>query len=563
MKPIEGNLALVKYLEAIGISQYWGVNGGGIFNIVKYLSPIQFCNITEYICGYAPIGYYLGSGKVGASIVTTGAAEKIVGCGATDARFLNIPALYILPLNNHTAEAKYPLQDVSPAGMSILKQYQAEFGDSVLLVKNSEHLYEDILHLQNLLTKRRPVFLFFYPDQLTAAVKIKKIPKLKLEKRTATNSYLLLNTLNQLNKTQNTYLYLSSEASISQVNPNIIANLANHICAKVIYSVNGSNSAIKTAHYNQGHILFGGNEQAIKSWRNIQPDDIVICLGIDVEEYVLNLEKLPACNIFCLTNLSNAYGQNKNSYKHLADGSYTQLDGHIESTLTHLLSKLKPIDNSSRLKINSENKFHITTRQDRPEKQFVDIANFYKHINALWRPNSIGFDDICTAYRDRQAVLLQPNPNIKFYSSPQGSAMGSAFGLGVGACLANSKQHCFVFSGDGCSRYFFGCLPETARLGLTVFIFSNQSFGIVKSVLQHILPEFDEKVYHHKLQPINYKQLANSLGWAYEFLKPNLENINMLIHKSYQSTHQSLLIEIPCNANQVIGKNIRIENLSM
>ena len=49
---------------------------------------------------------------MGASIVTTGAAEKIVGCGATDARFLNIPALYILPLNNHTAEAKYPLQDV-------------------------------------------------------------------------------------------------------------------------------------------------------------------------------------------------------------------------------------------------------------------------------------------------------------------------------------------------------------------------------------------------------------------------------------------------------------------
>jgi acetolactate synthase-1/2/3 large subunit len=75
----------------------------------------------------------------------------------------------------------------------------------------------------------------------------------------------------------------------------------------------------------------------------------------------------------------------------------------------------------------------------------VDLVELYRHLDTLWQPNSIGFDDVCVAYRDRQSIIDRPNPNIRFYNLSQGSAMGGAFGLGLGAKLADFSQQVFIF----------------------------------------------------------------------------------------------------------------------
>jgi acetolactate synthase-1/2/3 large subunit len=80
----------------------------------------------------------------------------------------------------------------------------------------------------------------------------------------------------------------------------------------------------------------------------------------------------------------------------------------------------------------------------------IDLIELYQCLDMLWQPNSIGFDDVCVAYRDRQSIIDRPNPNIRFYNLNQGSAMGGAFGLGLGAKLANFSQQVFIFSGDSC-----------------------------------------------------------------------------------------------------------------
>src|SRR5207249_2926435 len=83
---------------------------------------------------------------------------------------------------------------------------------------------------------------------------------------------------------------------------------------------------------------------------------------------------------------------------------------------------------------------------------------------------ALGFDAGCTAYKDRQYVTQRPHPNIKFWTTHDGSAMGGGFGLGVGAKIADPSLHTFVFTGDGCWRLFGGALADAANLDLRVFI---------------------------------------------------------------------------------------------
>ncbi|MCH9770291.1 MAG: hypothetical protein K0U12_05370 [Gammaproteobacteria bacterium] len=558
---MDGNLALLKYLREIGITQFYGVNGGGVIHILKYLDPNYIFNLVEYLAGFAPLGHFLVKNELAACIVTTGAAEKLAGCGASDARFYNIPAVYILPLNNHRDCDKSPLQDVSAMGMHMYKQYKTEFGDAVILIERVEDIYPAMVKVLDLCEAYRPAFLFFYPDLLSKPAKYKPLKKLKFKRLMAKNHLELVTILNSRSQSSNVILFICREATITRVRPKVIADFVFKVGAKVIYSVNGSRGASQTRDNNFGHLLFGGNEASINMWKTIKPTDIVISLGLDIEEYVLNLEPVPLCKFYCLTNLSAAYGQHDNQYKHRVAGEYYQLSGDIELTLQKITSKLS--QNALAVEI-QEPIEDISCRQDfnfQCRKKYVDIRLFYQSIDLLWRPNSFGFDDICTAYRDRQAVLNQPNSNITFFTLSQGSAMGSAFGLGVGAAISDPHKKCFVFSGDGCSRYFIGNLSETSNIGLVVFIFSNEVYGIVKSVLSKIMPDIDSDHYHDQIAPINYQLLCQSMGWSYKRLSPDLSNLTSIMERCYQTLNKSLLIEIPCDPNQSIGKNNREQNL--
>src|SRR5207245_5431086 len=103
----------------------------------------------------------------------------------------------------------------------------------------------------------------------------------------------------------------------------------------------------------------------------------------------------------------------------------------------------------------------------------VDLMEFGERLDRMWRPGTIGCDDVCIAYKDRQYVTQRPNPNARFYTTHDGSAMGGGFGLGVGAKCADPALHTFVFTGDGCYRLFGGALADAANLGMTVFIVNN------------------------------------------------------------------------------------------
>ncbi len=561
---------LISVLSALNVNAYFGVTGGGIIDLVRYLPPWShaqsdqfYFNINEYLAGFSPIGYYLATKKPAACLVTTGAAEKLAGCGASDARFMGVPALYLFPLNQKNAERSAPLQDVSVFGMNIIAQYKAEFGEDVVIIDDVTTLCDKILTVQKILVNSRPAIVFFYPEILPQCATL-KLPLISQEASVVDTQGLntFIKKLANLSSSARIILYLSEEVGFNSQHWQLIADFADKLNAAVVYSVNGSNAAIGTLQRNLGHVLLGANQSALDVWQNFNDDDILVCLGIDVGEYYLNLQKLNAPKVWLFSNKKNTYGKIADSYQHRFTGEYYQIDGDIFANLSDFLAKSKSLNFTVINNTHLVNK--VTNRSVNIDNaKQTDLIAFYEKLNKLWQPNTIAFDDICTAYRDRQAILPQPNPNVQFFTASQGSAMGSAFGMAVGAASADTRKKTFVFSGDGCFRYYAGCLSETVNLGLVVFIFRNDSYGFVKNFNDIFLLDADSQTnyYHCDLNSINYQTLSTSMGWDYFLLDLDLKNFTDIMNHAYKEAKCSILVEIKIKAEQTVGYNFRYDNL--
>src|SRR5258706_8981743 len=139
-------------------------------------------------------------------------------------------------------------------------------------------------------------------------------------------------------------------------------------------------------------------------WKGVTKDDVVITLGFDAGEYSLNLGKINAGHVWHFTDLRDAYGHKQGEFRHRVGHEYRLVRGDIGFVLEEILKRL-PSALGERPEVvpapESLNRREIS-RETRPGT--VDAMEFYGRMHKAWRPDSIGFDDVCTAYKDRQYV---------------------------------------------------------------------------------------------------------------------------------------------------------------
>ena len=140
--------------------------------------------------------------------------------------------------------------------------------------------------------------------------------------------------------------------------------------------------------------------------------------------------------------------------------------------------------------------------------------------------------------------------------------MGGGFGLGVGAKLADPSLNTFVFSGDGCWRLFGGALADAANLDLRLFIINNGVYGIVDKGLEVVIPDVERRRYHASLPSIDFVGAARAHGWDGFRVNPDLSNLGEIMDACYEQTGQSIVVDLPVDADQVIGLNPRLNNLT-
>ena len=569
-----GNFALIDTLNQWGVTHYSGVNGGGVIHITKYLEPLthpsqitdgvpRFLTMGEYASGFMPLGYYLASGRVACSITTTGAATKLGSSGITDAKLHNIPSLYILALNSIMSIGNAPLQDVSHYGMNIVPQLQAEVGDGCIVIDDINRLEQDLDKAQRMLHDWRPVVIAFHPDILSKEIEV-HVPK-RERARTLNNQdvEVFLKEFPAMAKGRRVIIYVGEEAAFCPNIEKLSTELSELLQAPTIWSINGANAVSGKNPYSYGYILFGGNDKAMELWRSINQDDIVITLGFCPGEYSINLESIRAKCTWHFGAYPYGYGQVNGDFRHRCLGDYKQVRGDIGLALEAVLPRLKAIGvGKDRPKVEQLEDLNFREVWRDVRKDCVDFMAFYEELPKHWQPHSIGFDDVCLSYKDRQYVTQRQHPNIKFWTPHHGSAMGGSFGMGVGAKLADPTLHTFMFSGDGCWRLFGGCLADAANLDLRLFIINNGTYGIVDKGLEVIIPTVEKPRYHSKLPSIDFVAAAKAHGWDGFYLKPDLSNLKEIMDACYTSSGRSILVDVPMDNEQVVGLNARLLNLT-
>jgi len=491
--------------------------------------------LSEFAAGYAPIGGYLASTKISASACVPGIAIKLLGAGMSDAKFLRLPALYLVSLNHSKLVNLTPLQDVSPYGMNIIAQLKAEFGEDAIYMKDVESFPQCLEKIAATLSAKRPAIFMFHPNLLIQPIAISKIPSLTPPNFSSAHDVIdFSNRLKMaIHQKKQIYLYVCSEAGIDERINALIKTLQSMVQFHVFCTVNGSNACTDLENY-LGHVGLGGRKHVNKTWQSLGRNDVLITLGMEAGDYHFLKNKMDVSETLTITNDFESYGFIEKSYAHRFNGEFHLFKGEIadflERVIQILQNEILPKDN---LTIES-NKFDYS--HEKKYSESVSVYEFYQQIQHLFPHNSIGFDDVCIAYRDRQFVLNKPSKNIRFFSSQDSSGMGGIFGMLIGAKVSNPNLHCFGFTGDGCWRLFSGAMPEASKLGVVLFLFNNQRYGIVKNYTDKLNGSHYD---HSQLGRVDFVKAAKACGWQAYHLAPNLSNLEGLMKKAKKPNNPS------------------------
>ncbi|NLR60536.1 thiamine pyrophosphate-binding protein [Chitinophaga polysaccharea] len=560
---------IVDTLTDWGITLYTGVTGGGVIHLLKHLKPLDdlpstdpaFLTLGEYSAGFVPLGYYLASGKIAAAVATTGAATRLITCGLSDAKLHDIPAVFIVPISGSSTEGFSPLQDTSIYGSNTVAQLRAEIGEAVFVLNDPFSLTAQLAQAKAMLDRSKPVVLVLDNEAVGSTLMEYTMP-IPEEEKSVEDDFLdaFVSMFRKTVDGKRVTLLVGEEMARYRNAKQLTTQLCEQLQAAAIWSINGANAVSQDNPYGYGYISFGGNDKAMSLFNSLGAQDVLVVLGACPDEYTVNFSGFNAAHTFFLGNIFEAYGLVENSLRHIATGGYDHVYGPLDVLLGALISagQRYPFTNNPIAKAPADlNDQPFAT----PREGYVNMAALYQRLNKWWPAHSLGIDDVCLAYKDRQYVTQRPNDNIHFYSLYRGSAMGGAFGAAVGAKLSDPDRPVFLFTGDGCFRLFSGSLGEVSQLGIVIFLLNNESLSIVEQGLEKVLPDIPTPNYHARIAAIDYCAIARACGWDAARLQPDLGNLGELLHRIEMDRQRSLLVEIPVDHQQELGRNPRLKNL--
>ena len=347
----DGYLHLIETLRNWEISLFAGVTGGGIIHFTKHLSPYpgnsfeesenlnRFFNIGEYVAGFVPLGYYLASGKLAAAAATTGAATKLLGCGLTDAKLHNIPAVYIVPISANAAVGFAPLQDSSIFGMNVLRQLEAECAGSTFVLTGDMHDAENLQKAYALLVRHQPVVLVLDPAGLSRTFLHNLALSVPLEAQQMGTVHRPW-PLHKL-RDRRVVILVGSGMPTTVESRRLTTELARLLRAPVLYSINGANSVERDNPFLYGYIGFGGNDAARSVWKSIDENTVLIALGADFDEYTTGVKPVLCDEAWILGDDCSRYGMVDGSWRHWIHGTCLEIMGPLEPLVANLIDAIR------------------------------------------------------------------------------------------------------------------------------------------------------------------------------------------------------------------------------
>ena len=99
---------------------------------------------------------------------------------------------------------------------------------------------------------------------------------------------------------------------------------------------------------------------------------------------------------------------------------------------------------------------------------------------------------------------------------------------------------------------------------MNLFIINNERYAIVDKGLEVVIPDWEKERYHGVLQNIDFVAAAKAHGWDGYRLRADLGNLDDILNACYGASAKgrSVLVDVPIDADQVLGLNPRLYNLT-
>ena len=285
--------------------------------------------------------------------------------------------------------------------------------------------------------------------------------------------------------------------------------------------------------------------------------DLVVFLGFEDTEYVLNCTALDVKEMWVVTESPAWANSSEDLGKWNRQGAVRIA---YEDPAVFLRRWSEAVQGTTR-GLDVCGSRPVAERLDVPEHstEKTRLKQLIKAVEAYSPPGTLCIDDVCVAYRDRQAIIQRPSGNARYVSLYAGSAMGYSLGLAHGLRSAKSDAKILVFIGDGCVREVAGALPEMQADGLVVFVLHNQSLGIVQDGLEEMFADSQSKESHHALGRLRLDDLARFSGWQFLRLGGPLDQIRAIVEGERPNT--SLLVDVPLAPGVKYGRNSRLARI--
>src|ERR1700674_2353823 len=225
--------------------------------------------------------------------------------------------------------------------MYVIPQLRAELGEGCIVVEDISKLQSQLEQAQSILAESKPVAIAFHTDILSQQVEV-DVPKAERARGfDQVDADRFVNELPGLVSGRRVIIYVGAEAARCPGITKLTTELSELLQAPTVWSVNGANAVSRDNPYAYGYISFGGNDEAMKLWRSVTADDIVISLGFDSGEYSLNLGSIAAGHVWHFTSWNEPYGHKDGDFSERVTGDYRVVRGDIEQTLMEVLPRLK------------------------------------------------------------------------------------------------------------------------------------------------------------------------------------------------------------------------------
>jgi acetolactate synthase-1/2/3 large subunit len=516
---------VIKFLLDNGIDTTFTISGGGCIHLIDSLrkSDMQvFCPHHEQTALMAAEGYTRMSGKICASIVTTGPGGTNALTGLLGLWLDSIPSIIIsgqVPLNQISKGTG--CRQIGDQEFDIISTVKSMTKYSVM-VSNPNDIYYELEKAYKISNSGRPgpVWIDIPLDIQGASIDLntcKRFDDCKTNDNTD-NNYIGEFT-DMINQSKKPLVIVGNGINLSKTNKQLNVFLNKTGIPVVTGPHSGIDAVDNTYEYYSGRIGILGQ---LSSNKIVQDSDLLICLGtrLPVKMTGYNINEFSPNSKKIMVDIDNNE-ISKHKFK---------IDLKINTDLNIFFENIKNIEYTNEI---SEWQFKVKdlrSNQKYYHKKHIDLkdyASFYYFISKC--SDVFNKTPIVTSNGTAHVVTLQNykiNKDQKLFTNVGCASMGYGLPASIGACVANDKQPVICIEGDGSIMMNLQELQTVVgyKLPVKIIVVNNDGYLSIKLTQESF---FDGKEFasgkDSGVTIPDFKSISDAFGIPYNSIRTNTE----------------------------------------